>query len=102
MVSHSQHHQLAGLEVAALTQLREVDLGIPMQQIRRGLEALLDVPTTARAANTTFSQQALTAIATLADEAEDLCLAVQRLMEHVSRTSPVRVQPPCTLSAVGK
>ena len=102
MLSQSQNNQLAGLESAALTQLREVDLSIPMQQIRRGLEALLDIPTTARTANTIFSQQALTAITTLAGEAEELSIAVQSLMEHVSRTSPVRVKPPCALSAVGK
>jgi hypothetical protein len=102
MLSQSQHHQLAGLESAALSQLREVDLRIPMLQIRRGLEALLDIPTTARTANTSFSQQALTAITTLAGEAEELYTAVQSLMEHVSRTSPVRVKPPCALSAVGK
>jgi len=102
MLSQSQPHQLASLEAAALTQLREVDLRIPMQQIRRGLEALLDIPTTARTANTIFSQQALTAITTLADEAEQLCTAVQSLMEHVGRTSPVRVKPPWALSAVSK
>ena len=102
MLSASQHDQLAGLESAALSQLRDVDLSIPMQQIRRGLEALLDIPTTARTANTIFSQQALSAITTLADEAEDLRTAIQRLMDHVSRTSPVRVKPPCTLSAVSK
>lgn len=102
MLSQSQHNQLAGLESAALSQLREVDLSIPMLQIRRGLEALLDIPTTARTANTSFSQQALTAITTLAGEAEELYTAVQSLMEHVSRTSPVRVKPPCALSAVGK
>ena len=102
MLSQSQNNQLAGLESAALTQLREVDLSIPLQQIRRGLEALLDIPTTARTANTIFSQQALTAITTLAGEAEELSTAVQSLMEHVSRTSPVRAKPPCALSAVGK
>jgi hypothetical protein len=102
MLSHSQHHPLAGLESAALAQLREVDLRIPMQQIRRGLEALLDIPTTARTANTIFSQQALTAITTLADEVEELSTAVQSLMEHVGRTSPVRVKPPWALSAGGK
>jgi hypothetical protein len=94
MLSQSQYHQLASLEAAALTQLREVDLCIPMQQIRRGLEALLDIPTTARTANTIFSQQALTAITMLADEVEELSAAVQSLMEHVGRTAPVRVQPP--------
>jgi hypothetical protein len=102
MLSPSQHDQLIGLESAALTQLHEVDLSIPMQQIRRGLETLLDIPTTVRTANTLFAQQALTAITTLADEAEALCTAVQSLMEHVSRTSPVRVQSPGALSAVGK
>jgi hypothetical protein len=102
MLSQSQYHQLASLEAAALTQLREVDLRIPMQQIRRGLEALLDIPTTARTANTIFSQQASTAITMLADEVEELSAAVQSLMEHVGRTAPVRVQPPWTLSAVGK
>jgi hypothetical protein len=102
MLSQSQHHQLAGLELAALTQLREVDLSIPMQQIRRGLEALLDIPTTARTANTIFSQQALTAITTIADEAEELYTAVQSLMEHASRTSPVRVKASYALPAVRK
>ncbi|MDH3599320.1 MAG: hypothetical protein OEU26_06725 [Candidatus Tectomicrobia bacterium] len=102
MLSPSQHDQLAGLESAALTQLREIDLSIPIQQIRRGLETLLDIPTTTRTANTIFSQQALTALTTLAGEAEELCTAVQCLMEHVSRTSPVRVKPPWALSAVGK
>ena len=47
----AQHSQLTHIERAALGQLLDVDLMTPMQQIRLGLEALIDVPTTARGAN---------------------------------------------------
>ncbi len=102
MLSLSQPSQLAGLEAIALSQVKEVDLITPMLQIRSGLDALLDIPTTVRAANTTFSQQALTAITTLAEEAQQLSLAIEGLMKHVSRTASVRVEAGCTLSAAGE
>lgn len=102
MLSLSQHDQLAGLEKRALSQLKEIDLMTPMRQIRHGLDALLDIPTTVRASNTTFSQQALTEIVALAGEAQQLSLAVQGLMEHVSRTSPVRVEAGSALSMAGE
>ncbi len=84
----SAHHDpLTQLERTALAQLQDVDLMTPMQQICLGLEALIDVPTTVRAANSAFSDQATAVLKGLSDDVERLCEAVQALTAHVHRTS---------------
>ena len=98
----AQHEQLANLETTALAHLQDVDLHTPMEQIRYGLEALLDIPTTARCTNTAFSRQAEMAINSLIGEATHLYAFAQSLMAHVNRTLPERSEPRCALSAVGE
>lgn len=78
--------QLASFEQKALSKIREVDLKTPMQQVGQVLEALLDVPTTVRCANTTFSNQTLAALQTLLAEMHRLCAAVDTVAEHVRRS----------------
>jgi hypothetical protein len=85
MLAH--HDQLTHLERTALAQLLDVDLMTPMQQIRLGLEALIDVPTTARGANSAFSDQAAAVLEVLSRDVERLCEAVHTLTAHVHRTS---------------
>ncbi len=85
MVAH--HDQLTHLERTALAQLLDVDLMTPMQQIRFGLEALIDVPTAVRGANSAFSDQAAAVLEVLASDVERLHDAVCALTEHVHRTS---------------
>ena len=101
----SQPDALAHLEAAALTELQQVDLQTPMQQMRQALEALLDVPTTARAANAPFSQQAEAALVGLTEDARQLCEVAQTLMTHVNRVSTVsrtRLEWHYLLSTVGE
>lgn len=81
------HDQLTHLERTALAQLLDVDLMTPMQQIRLGLEALIDVPTTVRGANSAFSDQAAAVLEVLSGDVERLREAVKALTEHVHRTS---------------
>jgi len=83
----AQHGQLTHVERAALGQLLDVDLMTPMQQIRLGLEALIDVPTTARGANSAFSDQAAAVLDALSGDVERLRQAVRALSEHVHRGS---------------
>lgn len=85
MAAH--YDTLTQLERTALAQLQDVDLMTPMQQICLGLEALIDVPTTVRAANSAFSDQAAAALKVLSDDVERLCDAVNALTDHVHRTS---------------
>ena len=75
------------LERTALAQLLDVDLMTPMQQIRLALEALIDVPTTVRGANTAFSDQAAAVLEVLSSDVERLREAVHTLTAHVHRTS---------------
>ncbi len=101
MLAH--HDALTQLERTALAQLQDVDLMTPMQQICLGLEALIDVPTTVRAANSAFSDQAAAVLKVLSDDAERLCDAVNALTEHVHRTSSLsraRYEAQYLLSAV--
>ncbi|WP_218673905.1 hypothetical protein, partial [Candidatus Entotheonella palauensis] len=81
------HNQLNHLERTALAQLLDVDLMTPMQQIRLGLEALIDVPTTVRGANSAFSGQAAAVLEVLSSDVERLREAIKVLTEHVHRTS---------------
>ncbi len=81
------HDQLTDLERTALAQLLDVDLMTPMQQIRRGLEALIDVPTAVRGANSAFSDQAAAVFDVLSGDVERLREAVKALTGHVHRTS---------------
>jgi hypothetical protein len=85
MLAH--HDPLTHVERAALAQLLDVDLMTPMQQIRLGLEALIDVPTTARGANSAFSDQATAVLEVLFRDVERLRAAVHTLTAHVHRTS---------------
>jgi len=85
MLAHRD--QLTHVERTALAQLLDVDLMTPMQQIRLGLEALIDVPTTARSTNSVFSDQAAAVLEVLSRDAERLREAVHTLTEHVHRTS---------------
>lgn len=87
MVAH--HDPLTHLERTALAQLLDVDFMTPMQQIRLGFEALLDVPTAVREANSAFSDQAAAVLEVLLSDVERLREAVQVLTEHVHRTSSV-------------
>jgi hypothetical protein len=87
------HDQLTHLERTALAQLLNVDFMTPMQQIRLGLEALLDVPIAIRGANSAFSHQAAAVLEVLSSDVERLREAVCALTEHVHRTSsPSRVR----------
>jgi hypothetical protein len=79
--------QLAGLEQTALSKINAVDLKTPMQQVGQVLEALLDVPTTARGAHTVFSNQALAALQTLLAETHRLSMAVATMTQHVGRAA---------------
>lgn len=101
MAAH--HDALTQLERAALAQLQDVDLMTPMQQICLGLEALIDVPTTVRAANSAFSEQAAAVLKVLSDDIERLGDALNTLTKHVHRTSSLsrtRHEAQCLLSAV--
>jgi hypothetical protein len=86
MIVLATQTQLVSLEQTALNKIREVDLKTPMQQVAQVFEALLDVPTTARRANTAFSAQALAALQTLLAEMHRLCAVVDTMTEHVHRT----------------
>lgn len=79
--------QLASLEQTALSKIDAVDLKTPMQQVGQVLEALLDVPTTVRGANTAFSNQALAALQTLLAEMHRLYAAVDTMTQHVGRAA---------------
>ncbi len=81
------HDQLTHLERTALAQLLDVDLMTPMQQLRLGLEALIDVPTAVRGANSAFSDQAAAVLEVLSGDVERLREAVKALTQHVHRTS---------------
>ncbi len=101
MLAH--HDQLTHLERTALAQLLDVDLMTPMQQIRLGLEALIDVPTTVRGENSGFSDQAAAVLEVLSSDVERRRAAVHALSEHVHRTSSlsrVRHEAQYLLSAV--
>ena len=97
------HDQLTHLERMALAQLLDVDLMTPMQQIRLGLEVLLDVPTAVRGANSAFSDQAAAVLEVLSEDVERLREAVRALSEHVHRASSLtrsRHEAPSLLAAV--
>ena len=81
------HDQLTHVERTALAQLLDVDFMTPMQQIRLGLEALIDVPTAVRGANSAFSDQASAVLEVLSGDVERLRDAVCALTEHIHRTS---------------
>ena len=83
----AQYGQLSHVERTALGQLLDVDLMTPMQQMRLGLEALIDVPTAARGANSAFSDQAAAVLEALSSDVERLRQAVRALSEHVHRAS---------------
>lgn len=83
----AHHDPLTQLERTALTQLLDIDLLTPMQQMRLALEALIDVPTTVRGVDTAFSDQAAAILDVLSSDAERLGEAIRRLAEHVHRTS---------------
>ncbi len=98
-----QHEELIRLQATALAQLQHVDLHTPMQQIRQVLDALLDVPTSARAANTAFSQQTSALLTVLMCDTQQLCTAIHNVMEHVSRAPSVsHAASRCAFSAVGE
>ena len=79
--------QLASLEQTALSKIDAVDLKTPRQQVGQVFEALLDVPTIVRGANTAFSDQTLAALQTLLAETHRLSAAVATMTQHVGRAA---------------
>ena len=87
----AQQIQLATLEQTALTRIWQVDLKTPMQQVSHVLEALLDIPTVARYADSSFSQQTQAALHTLLTETHRLSAVIDTLTQYVSRCNAPKV-----------
>jgi light-regulated signal transduction histidine kinase (bacteriophytochrome) len=81
----AQQIPLATLEQTALTRIWQVDLKTPMQQVHQVLEALLDVPTVARHADSTLSPQTQAALDTLLTETRRLSAVIDTLTQYISR-----------------
>ena len=81
----SHHESLDELETGAMEALQAIDLDAPAQQLRRALEALLDVPTVARRGESALSRKAATTLAALRQDVQRLHEAVQMLGEHIER-----------------
>jgi hypothetical protein len=75
--------QLQALEETALLHIQSVDLFTPMKQLDVVLQALIDIPTTERRADTAFARQAAVALEMLHAHARQLSACVQTLSEHV-------------------
>ena len=75
--------QLKALEETALLHIQTVDLFTPMKQLDVVLQALIDIPTTERRADTAFARQAAVALDMLRAHASQLSACVQTLSEHV-------------------
>ena len=75
--------QLKALEETALLHIQSVDLFTPMKQLDVVLQALIDIPTTERRADTAFARQATVALEMLRTHAHQLSACVQTLSEHV-------------------
>lgn len=71
------------LEETVLHHIQSVDLFTPMRQLDAILQALLDIPTTERRADTDFSRQAAVALDMLSAHARQLAGCVRTLSEHV-------------------
>ena len=81
----AQPIQLATLEQTVLTRIWQVDLKTPVQQVNQVFEALLDVPTVARQADSPFCQQTQAALHTLMAETHRLSAVIDTLTQYVSR-----------------
>ena len=74
------------LEAQALHHLQSVDLATPMAQLHAVFEALIDVPTKERRADTAFTRQASAALDGLLERAQKLSALVGVLTEHLGST----------------
>ena len=84
------------LEAQALHSLQSVDLATPMAQLHAGFEALIDVPTKERRADTAFTRQASLALAGLLDRSQKLSALVSVLTEHLGSTmAPATISDSC-------
>jgi hypothetical protein len=81
---------LQALEETALRHIQSVDLFTPMQQLDTVMQALIDIPTTERRADTDFSRQAAAALDMLSEHARQLAACVRTLSEHVLCPLPVK------------
>jgi hypothetical protein len=99
-----QNEPLSEFETIAIAALQAVDLDTPAQQLRRAMEALLDVPTIARTGETAWSRQAAAALAMVSQDVQRLHAAVQALGAHLERPPSAwrsGLKGPCALTAGG-
>jgi hypothetical protein len=82
--------ELRVLEESALQCIQSVDLFTPMKQLDVVLQALIDIPTTERRADTVFARQATVALETLDEHARQLSACVRMLSEHLLCPVPVK------------
>jgi hypothetical protein len=82
--------QLKALEETALLHIQSVDLFTPMKQLDVVLQALIDIPTAERRADTDFTRQAAVALDMLSAHARQLCACVRTLSEHVHGPAPMK------------
>jgi hypothetical protein len=78
------------LEETALLHIQSVDLCTPMKQLDAVWQALIDIPTRERRADTDFARQAAVALAMLGEHARQLSACVHTLSEHVLSTASAK------------
>ena len=78
------------LEETALLHIQSVDLCTPMKQLDAVWQALIDIPTRERRADTDFARQAAVALAMLGEHARQLSAYVHTLSEHVLSTASAK------------
>jgi hypothetical protein len=78
------------LEETALLHIQSVDLCTPMKQLDAVWQALIDIPTRERRADTDFARQAAVALAMLGEHARQLSACVHTLSEHVLCTASAK------------
>ena len=78
------------LEETALLHIQSVDLCTPMKQLDAVWQALIDIPTRERRADTDFARQAAVALAMLGEHARQLSACVHTLSEHVLFTASAK------------
>jgi hypothetical protein len=88
------------LEAQALHHLQSVDLATPMAQLHAVFEALIDVPTRERRADTAFTRQASAALDGLLEHTQKLSALVCMLTEHLGSTmTPATIGASCLSNA---
>ena len=78
------------LEETALLHIQSVDLGGRRIIKKKIWQALIDIPTRERRADTDFARQAAVALAMLGEHARQLSACVHTLSEHVLSTASAK------------